>query len=256
MFDDVLNRLPWKRHFNVLDVNAGGGFFVWEALRRSSEGSVYALTETGDEKELIDFHAGGLDEVRRPIVISDASFEKRMNHLPEKIRFEIILARDLFLKGNRTPEAAALLRSKAAENGRLLVLQTLPRFSTRLSQLLPPLPSLAEAAEQMRGAEEKIYGDQTNPLLTIDGGSLTSLLEEAGWETVSREEKEIGGFRLIPKERIESWFSPDGLYGRRLEKETAAALKTLCFDRIAGRNHPWRKRVFTAVFKAAQPPSG
>ena len=108
----------------------------------------------------------------------------------------------------------------------------------------------------MRAAEEKIYSDRTNPLLTIDSDSLTNLLEAAGWETVSREEKEIDGFRLIPKERIESWFSPDGLYGRRLEQETAAALKTLCFDRIAGRNHPWRKRVFTAVFKAAQPPSG
>ena len=251
--DDVLNRLPWKRHFNVLDVNAGGGFFVWEALRRSTEGSVYALTATDSEKEIIDFHASELDEVRRPIVISDASFENRMKRLPEKIRFEIILARELFLKSCRTPETAALLRTKAAENGRLLVLQTLPRFSTRLSQLLPPLPSLSKPTEQMRAAEEKIYSDRTNPLLTIDSDSLTNLLEAAGWETVSREEKEIDGFRSIPKERIESWFSPDGLYGRRLEQETAAALKALCLDRIAGRNHPWRKRIFIAVFKAVQP---
>ena len=246
----LLDLIKWQRFYNVLDVNAGGGFFVWEALRRTPEGCVYALTATAGEKEFIDFHARELTEERRPFTVTAATFPDRMRTVPEALRFEVILVRDLFLKENRSPETARLLRQKAVDGAQLLLTQTLPQHSTRLSDLLSPRLTPSELMTRMKETEKRIYADTSNPLLTLSQEALTTLFTGNGWQITHYDEYPTAGFRFIPKERIEAWFASDGIYGRLLEPETAAALKQICLNQIAGKNHPWQKKIVALLMKA------
>lgn len=245
----LLDLLKWQRFYNVLDVNAGGGFFVWEALRRAPEGCLYALTAAESEKEFIDFHARQLAEERRPFTVAAAAFSDRIKALPEALRFEIILVRDLFLKENRTPETVLLLRQKAADGAQLLLSQILPQCSTRLSERLSPRLTPPDLLARMKEAENAVYTDSANPLLTLSEEALAALFTENGWQVTHREERQTSGFRFVPKERVEAWFAPDGIYGRRLETEAAAALKQLCLNQIAGKNHPWQQKLFVLSMK-------
>lgn len=246
----LLDLIKWQRFYNVLDVNAGGGFFVWEALRRTPEGCVYALTATDSEKEFIDFHARELAEERRPFTATAAAFTDRIKTIPASLRFEIILVRDLFLRENRTAETAVLLKQKAIDGAQLLLTQTLPHASTRLSELLSPRLTPPELLAGMKDAENAIYTDTSNPLLTLSEEPLKAMFAENGWQITHCDEYPTAGFRFIPKERIEAWFASDGIYGSRLEPETAAALKQICLNQIAGKNHPWQKKLVAFLMKA------
>lgn len=246
----LLDLIKWQRFYNVLDVNAGGGFFVWEALRRTPEGCVYALTATDSEKEFIDFHARELAEERRPFTATAAAFTDRIKTIPALLRFEIILVRDLFLRENRTAETAVLLKQKAVDGAQLLLTQTLPHASTRLSELLSPRLTPPELLAGMKDAENAIYTDTSNPLLTLSEEPLKAMFAENGWQITHCDEYPTAGFRFIPKERIEAWFASDGIYGSRLEPETAAALKQICLNQIAGKNHPWQKKLVAFLMKA------
>lgn len=247
--NELLDFLTWQRFFNVLDVNAGGGFFVWEALRRAPEGCLYALTATESEKEFIDFHSKQLAEERRPFTAAAASFVERMKAIPETLRFEVILVRDLFLKANRAPQTAQLLRRFAADDARLLLTETLPQASTRLSELLSPQLTQPDLMKQMQKIEEEIYSDRDNPLLTLNADDLEQLFTEAGWKRLRREDRQSNGFRLLTRERMEAWFASDGIYGRRTDAQTAVRLKELCLNQLAGKNHPWRKKMVVILMK-------
>ena len=158
--------------------------------------------------------------------------------------------RDLFLRENRTAETAVLLKQKAIDGAQLLLTQTLPHASTRLSELLSPRLTPPELLAGMKDAENAIYTDTSNPLLTLSEEPLKAMFAENGWQITHCDEYPTAGFRFIPKERIEAWFASDGIYGSRLEPETAAALKQICLNQIAGKNHPWQKKLVAFLMKA------
>src|SRR5206468_5016858 len=70
--DRVLDAAALQRHSLVLDINAATGLLTWEALRRTPEGGVWALTPEPAAGEALCQQAERLPEVERPMVLVGA----------------------------------------------------------------------------------------------------------------------------------------------------------------------------------------
>src|SRR6267143_31431 len=73
--DHVLEAAALQRHSLVLDVNAATGLLTWDALRRTPEGGVWALTPDPAAGEALRQQAERLPEVERPAILVGALTE-------------------------------------------------------------------------------------------------------------------------------------------------------------------------------------
>lgn len=244
-----LDLIKWKRYYNVLDLNAGGGFLTWEALRRTPEGSLYGCCTSDEQKQLLDYQAKELSPEHRPVILTGNDFKEQAALIPSTLRFEVLLLREFFLLENRTQEVINQLTSLAAPGAQILLLQTLPQNSTRLSQLLSPSLTPTDLLTQMQRAEDFLYSDPNHPLLNLNLSQLCQFFEIAGWKKNQHHEWDSSGFRYLPKERIESWLGDKGVYAPHIPKENIENLRQICLNQLGGKNHPWKKKMLAMTFK-------
>ena len=100
----LLSRLPWQRHWRVLDIAPAAGLFMTEALRRSPEGEVLVCEPAEERRNMLIHMARQLSDWEQPMVL-DKSFPQALDHLEkEYARFELITGRDLMLLGGERKE--------------------------------------------------------------------------------------------------------------------------------------------------------
>src|SRR5690606_16832135 len=88
-----------QRHHLVLDLNAGTGLLLWEAVRRAPEGGVWALTSDPQTGDVLRQQAQRLPELQRPVILVGTPAE--LDYLlalrgEEDVRFDRVLARNPF----------------------------------------------------------------------------------------------------------------------------------------------------------------
>lgn len=195
------------RHHLVLDVNAGSGLLTWEAVRRAPEGGVWALTAEQQAGEALRQMAAKLPEVERPFILIGALSE--LDYLLElrgepDLRFDRIVGRNLILTIADFRLGIEKLAGRLAENGRLCLMQTIPRHGQRLYDLVDW--SGHEALhEKVVAAEEAIYHDETDSLVNWDEGDVETAVLRAG--LVGRVVVErVSEQRQITAVQVERWF--------------------------------------------------
>jgi putative ATPase len=226
--EQVFSHLPLKRHDCVLDLNAGSGFFLWEALRRVPEGSVYALTSGDAEYEMLRHFADELPEPERPQFIrrslenlDPAAGDSPLRH----IRFDVVVGRNMF---TRLAEKRGLLdkiRLLCKNTGCLGLVQVIPARGTRLSELLGGKDEGSQVSLSLAKAEELIYADADNPLVGWDEGDLWDACENAGFSPVWKEVIAYHENRRLPADLIRRWFEDNTRhmgYGRALAEAVGA----------------------------------
>jgi putative ATPase len=233
-----------QRHHRVLDVNAGSGLLTWEAVRRAPEGGVWALTPDQQAGQALRQMAERLPEVERPFILIGALEE--LPYLLElrgeaDIRFDLILARNLFTSSSirnlstssgQVPQAEIRnLANWLAENGRLCLIQSIPRHTQRLYALVDWAGDETLRAK-VAAAEDAIYHDPADPLVNWDEEDLATAVREAGLDVrlvVERQTEQ----RQITQSQLARWFgagSDRPSYGERL----AAQLSPEEVERVAG----------------------
>lgn len=211
-----------QRHHRVLDVNAGSGLLTWEAVRRAPEGGVWALTADQQAGQALRQMGERLAEVERPFVLIGSIEE--LNYLLKlrgetDIRFDRILARNLFTSSEiQNPKSQIqTLAHWLAEDGLICLVQTIPRHTQRLYELVDWTGQEALRAKVV-AAEEAIYHDPTDSLVNWDEKGVETAVVETGLTARIVLERQTEQ-RRITADHLARWFgagSDRPSYGERL----------------------------------------
>ncbi|NMA43588.1 MAG: AAA family ATPase [Oligosphaeraceae bacterium] len=242
---DLLQKAALQRHHLVLDLSASQPVFLWEALRQTPEGGVWALLPDRDSLQSLQEQAMNLPPLLRPQLLQGTPLQ-----LPELLAadpeapqaFDCILGRNLLAAlPTRQPfyETCAKL---LFDGGRLCLLENIPRYGQRLHKFLD-LPH-SDWLVRLRLAEEKVYQDIEDPLLAWDENTLQTELSQAGFKV----ELSLTQWRreqLLHPEQVQRWFSSQpGSYASRLKKAGLddADLQKLHQILPIGKNLTWQYR--------------
>lgn len=205
-----------QRHHLVLDVNAGTGLLTWEAVRQAPEGGVWALTADPETGQALRQQAERLAEMERPSILIGSLDE--LNHLltlrsETDLKFDRIIGRNLIqLTINNWQLTIGNLVGWLAEDGRLALIQTIPRHTQRLYELIEwPDDALRQKAA---AAEEAIYHDESDPLVNWDERDLEAALQTAGLKVQTLVEKQTEQ-RRITADHLARWFPGGDSYQAR-----------------------------------------
>jgi putative ATPase len=229
-----------QRHHLVLDLNAGSGLLTWEAVRRTPEGRVYALTADATAAAALRQQAERLPELERPVILQGDPTE--LNYLltlrdEYDLRFDCILARNPFtyhVSRITYQEVAAELLKWLLPGGRFCFSQTIPRHSQRLYKLIEWANFPARTASKVAKAEEAIYTNPADSLVNWDETDLAAALSAAGWELSHFLIEKQSEIRRITAEQLTRWFQSNSderpSYAQHLKQ---AGLKAADIEKIA-----------------------
>jgi putative ATPase len=229
-----------QRHHLLLDLNAGSGLLTWEAARRAPEGGVWALAHDAQSGEALRQQAERLPEVERPsILIGLPADLPRLLTLRDEtaVRFDRIIGRNLFTRlgeGASPEDLARLLRDWLTADGRLALIQLIPRQTQRLVDLADWSGEDADLAARARAAEEAIYQDAADPLVNWTAADIEAGLRAGGLTAVTTQVERQTERRRISAAELARWFAPQAgerpSYAQRL---AAGGLTAEEIERVA-----------------------
>ena len=159
--DRVLDAARLSNYSIVLDLKAGAGLLTWEAVRRTPEGGVYALTRNRRDADALRQSAERLPQIERPVVM-----EGRLEELPlflslqtkstlqikeealaanprpsplapsSRLRFDAIVGYNALLDEADKAAACQELASLLAPGGVISLAERVPRRTQRLLSLI------------------------------------------------------------------------------------------------------------------------
>jgi len=208
------------RSDRVLVLEARQGYLVWEALRRSPEGTVAAAVRDEGEKSVVEGCAATLGEMEAPLCavlplarITRPALEAAFGFSA----FELAVGSGLL---RSEPDPAALLASLGSALGgtRLAWAELLPREGGRLSSIAGAFLG-EELARRLAAFEEGFYARADLGALGPSRESLIAAIRGFPGEGFKLEVKK-GSFRrsLSPAE-VGSWLAPTSTYGAALAAE-------------------------------------
>ena len=244
-----------QRNARVLVLDAHTGLFVWEAVRQTPEGGVWAQVPDQESAASLAHQASFCPSLRAPTVISQPEpvFPAPAKVFPDReSRVELIVGRNWL---THHPCRLAGLKSLAAclaEGGRLVLAEVVPRYTQRLYEMLD-LTELTEAlAEGLKQAEEGIYTDETDPLVNWDEEALHGWFGAAGLAVAGSRQLDQTIERVITDALLDDWFVRDRAGGRRsyamrlagsLSAEDVTAVEHAFRRQLRGKSMVWGSRV-------------
>ena len=246
-----------QRHHLVLDLNAGSGLLTWEAVRRTPEGGVWSLTTDESTGEALRQQAQRLTELERPSVLIGEVDE--LDELLElrgegDVQFDAIIARNAFTRQVSSANPLNKLAARLRPGGRLCLAQIVPRHGQRLSELIDWSAVPDELAQKVETADEALFTDLADPLVSWDVEDLVTLLESAGFSNVEVQVDRQVEQRRITEKQLNRWFGPSvgaadpGTYGGKLldaglSEEEAALVAAHYRRKLHLETAPWRALV-------------
>jgi putative ATPase len=205
------------RQDRILVLDAREGYFVWEALRRASEGTVVALVRGERERAIVEQYASTLQEIERPIVVEGGVGDLDPPAIMEAAgfgTFDLVIGRDFLSQADGA--GASLARLAAAFPGaRFVDAEILSREGGRLSSL--PLDGFLDTdlLDRFRRFEEEFYGEtgKDSPLGPTSG-ELEDRARASGLGDLSFETKRSSWPRRLGQDEVAQWFSAASPYGK------------------------------------------
>ena len=246
--DQLFEHAALQRHHVVLDLHAARGLLVWEAIRRTPEGGVFAVAHTAEEGERLRREAEALPLLHRPHILvapPEALLPTLAQEAPE-VQFDRIVGYTALSKLETWDEWLHGLRSILAEGGVLALAEPLPRHTQRLSALVPPEMLPADLHARWQQAEEALYAH--HPRLNRDETTLETALQRAGWHATITCHSFVSEIRLSPA-TVARWLTHNpatpsyiDLLREYLSEEDLAAIAT-ALPTLARQTVRWQTRI-------------
>ena len=251
--DALFDAADLARHHVVLDVAAGSGLLTWEAVRRTPEGLVVAVTAEARHAQTLREHAARLSELERPVVLEaepNALTAALANHeRTRELRFDRVLGRSVLSSVHSPLAWLEDLATVVAPGGSVVLAETDASRGQRLADLLDWRDAEA-LGEQVRAAEAALYQDAGATAWTPK--RLRALAQEAGWSDAHVSETSVVADQRLAATSLERWLgSADapGPYGEALRTalgdELAHTVARRFRAQLADRVVPWRSTVVT-----------
>ena len=222
--DRVFELLAPARHHRILDLKADDGLLLWEALRRAPEGGVSGIVENEETRRRLERYAEALELTERP-VLYEGGIEGREN-------YDRIVGRNTSIRECDKRPLLGKIYPLPAEGGRVVLAETVPKRSCRLSSL-PEIADLpAESKEILRKAEMELYNPDGNPLLQWEAEDFRPPAKEIGFRRIEIEAVEMKETRQLREADFVRWFSGEEENRIRLRGDLAGLL--------AGRTVNWK----------------
>jgi putative ATPase len=186
-----------QRHHVILDLNAGSGLLVWEAIRQVPEGGVYARVQSEKDFAALSEQMQSLPELSRPILVQA---------LPESIPFDRIIGRNALQAEVDKADMVASLASLMTANGRVVLAESVPRAAQRLYRLADPSWVNSKLYDRWQQAEEAIYSQSADPKLNWTTQDLHSYFEQVGFE-VELQTEQTQTEVYLSESLIDRWFT-------------------------------------------------
>jgi putative ATPase len=261
--DRIFSAVRWERHFTVLDARAATGLLTWEALRHTPEGGVYVLAQSGEEARALRERSEAMPALSRPLLLvgEPTELDTVLGRAGEQdLRFDVVLGRNALLHASDRAAAMTQFANHLRPGGSCSLAEALPGATQRLHELVD-LSSLGEGvADRLRQAEEAIYTNADDPMVSWDEKAVERLAEEAGFAGCAVECVDQPSDQIISADMLGRWFSPapDGArpsYADHLARELSVdeinAAAALFRAQLTGRTVSWRSRV--AFLRATMP---
>ena len=179
----ILDAAEIKRHGILLDLNAGTGLLTWEAVRRTPEGSVWALV--GNEKSASGLRAQALslDEMDRPMIMTGPL--ERIRELVSAegegdVRFDSVVGRNALLSVYDKVAAVQAVEQVLAPGVTISLVETVPRLGQRIYELVDREGLDEKLVKKWIVAEEAIYEDSHDPMVNWTRDDLAHAFDQAG----------------------------------------------------------------------------
>ncbi len=251
--DRLFTAITWQRHHVVLDANADSGLLVWETVRRTPEGGVWARVSSAEAQGILASQARHCPELRAPQVLTGSLEELPellARHCQEEIHFDRIIGRNCL--ATASDKVAALSRFHQLlrpDEGTLGLIETFPLRTQRLWQLLPEQQLPEQLLARLTAAEESIYTDPERPELNWNEANLEKWLATAGFlpgpiQTVTQTVQQRIDDRLLNQ-----WFEPsttstNRTYAEHLMKvltpDECRAVELAFRTALSNRQLPWQ----------------
>jgi len=202
--EKVTTQLDWKRHYRVLDLNAGSGLFVWEAVRRVPEGGVWGLVEKTTELEMLNHYSKKLTALEQPVFLPaalPAFLADKEAFVDKQLLFDIVIGRNVF---TRVPDRDMLIAGIHAlldSKGQAAFAEIIPARSTRLSQLL----TSDDLVNPLQAAEALLYADPAHCLLNWDAADLLTPFAYVGFQLLHHEIAAYEEEKQISQQELTRW---------------------------------------------------
>ena len=230
---ELLSDLEIRRYSNTLTLNASRGLLLWPLMRLNPEGLSMAFVRNKEDKEVIEHFAREFEEVEKPEVIVSESDEKAFSKIDDDLYFSVITGKNVLTRLEKSGKLLSEIKRHLEKDGKLLLLETIPKKSTRLSELTD-----GEISAELKKAEERIYSD--NPLSRWDETDLENLIA-SHFESVSIRIEKSMEKRYLSKESVRSWWE------RSYSKFVDEKFKDAFISSLADREVDWRSEI--AVIK-------
>jgi putative ATPase len=154
----IFNLVQLQRHNLVLDINAGTGLLTWEAIRQAPEGGVYACVRTTTDAKALQEQAAALPELMRPVILTAliSQLPGMLADLAPNVEFDCIIGRNALMSKSDKLLAAQNLAQLIPARGKLVLAETVPRYTQRLYRLLQQHSLDASLYKRLVDAEEAI----------------------------------------------------------------------------------------------------
>ncbi|MBD2496703.1 AAA family ATPase [Nostoc sp. FACHB-280] len=171
-----------QRHHLVLDINAGTGLLTWEAIRQVPEGGVYACVRTNTDANALQEQAAALPHLMRPVILTVPISQLPAVLVQEaaNVQFDCIMGRNALMTEPEKLQAAQTLSQLIPSGGKLVLAETVPRYTQRLYRLLQPRLVDASLYKRLVDAEEAMYANQSDPMLNWDADDLRDAFVSTG----------------------------------------------------------------------------
>jgi len=239
-----------QRHHLLLDVAAGSGLLVWEGVRRTPEGQVWAATADATHAAALRQQALRLDELLRPVVIDTepARVAATIATRDPGIRFDRVLGRGALAELDDPAGWLAALARLLTPAGAVVLAESDASRAQRLAALVDWSDAVA-LGERVRAAEEALYAGAAR----WDETSWRDLAAAAGLRLAAARDVVVHGDQRLGPDAVARWFgTPDepGAYARTLatslEPDEVAEVAHRYRLRFAGQVVPWRTVVAVA----------
>jgi putative ATPase len=237
-----------QRHHLVLDVAAGSGLLVWEAVRRTPEGQVWAATDDPRHAAALRQQAGRLDALTRPVVL-DAAPDAVVGGVAAQdtaVRFDRIVGRGVFGAVADPGAWLAGVASLLTPSGAIVVAEADRRRAQRLAELVDWSDAAALGA-RVRAAEATLYAGEGDGDTRQD--TWHAYAQDANLTVATVRDVVVQGDQRIAAEAVDRWFgTPEapGAYAHALldagalDPEEVADVARRYRTRFANQVVPWR----------------